>query len=276
MIRRRYEEEEESSDRWLVSYADFITLLFAFFVVMYSVSSVNQGKYQELSSSINAAFTNKEVSQNGNPSLPAEGALKSEPEPIIPKEAIDPITEQPLIPMSEAKIQALQLEREAMTGLGVNLSRNLAPQISDGKIRVTQNNRGLRIDINDNVLFASGSAELEETAKEVLSEIAALLLANNHAIQVEGHTDNTPIHNALFFSNWELSAVRASSVVRMFSNLNIADTRLSALGFGSTQPIGENKTPEGRAKNRHISIMILYDSLNVADSEDIIIVPDQE
>jgi chemotaxis protein MotB len=85
-------------------------------------------------------------------------------------------------------------------------------------------------------------------------------------IQVEGHTDNTPIHNATFFSNWELSAVRASSVVRMLSNASIAETRLSALGFGSAQPITENETPIGRAKNRRVSIMILYETQNQDDS----------
>jgi len=263
MIRRNREEDNENPDRWLVSYADFITLLFAFFVVMYSVSSVNQKKYKQLSSSISTAFT-PEKKVKPNTTEPAE---KSKTPTVVTA----PVKPQPL---TSTQIQKLQEERESMRSLGINLSNNLAPMISDGKIRVTQNNRGLRIDINDSLLFASGSAELAETAKEVLNEIAELIEMNNHAIQVEGHTDNTPIHNATFFSNWELSAVRATSVVRMFSSLGIADARLSALGFGSTQPIDDNNNPLGRAKNRHVSIMILYDSLSTENDEGIEISPE--
>jgi len=262
MIRRNREDDNENPDRWLVSYADFITLLFAFFVVMYSVSSVNQKKYKQLTSSISTAFTpDKKI----RPNTTSQGKHRSSAKPT------EPVKQQPL---TSTQIQRLQEERESMKSLGINLSNNLSPMISDGKIRVSQNNRGLRIDINDSLLFASGSAELEGTAKEILSEIAELIEMNNHAIQVEGHTDNTPIHNATFFSNWELSAVRATSVVRMFSSLGIADARLSALGFGSTQPISDNNNPLGRAKNRHVSVMILYDSIGAENDEGKEIVPE--
>lgn len=259
MIRRRPEDDNENPDRWLVSYADFITLLFAFFVVMYSISSVNQKKYKQLSSSISTAFTpeNKATPNTTKQTGQVKTTATENSKPAEPVEKL---------PLSSSQIQMLQEERKAMTNLGVNISNNLSPLISNGKVRVTQNNRGLRIDINESLLFAAGSAELAGDAKGILSEIAELIERNNHAIQVEGHTDNTPIHNATFFSNWELSAVRASSVVRMFSSLGIADTRLSALGFGSTQPISDNDNPLGRAKNRHVSIMILYDSLN-ADND---------
>jgi chemotaxis protein MotB len=254
MIRRRHEEDNENPDRWLVSYADFITLLFAFFVVMYSVSSVNQKKYKQLSSSISTAFTSNKVETSTSTQIKKVEKTHSPAKSETPPKQL---------PLTSEQIQKLQEERKSMTDLGINLSNSLAPLISDGKVRVAQNNRGIRIDINDSLLFASGSADLAETAKDVLNEIAELLQWNNHAIQVEGHTDNTPIHNATFFSNWELSAVRASSVVRMFSDLGITDNRLSALGFGSTQPIEDNNTAEGRAKNRHVSIMILYDSLSI-------------
>jgi chemotaxis protein MotB len=129
-----------------------------------------------------------------------------------------------------------------------------------------QNNRGIRIDINDSLLFTPGSAELAAAASTVLNEIAPMIKDNDRLIQVEGHTDNIAIHNDLFYSNWELSAVRASSVVRMLSDTGVADTRLSALGFGATQPITENNTEQGRAKNRRVSIMILYDSSNQKDA----------
>jgi chemotaxis protein MotB len=153
-----------------------------------------------------------------------------------------------------------------MTNMGIGLSNTLAPLITAGKLQVVQNNRGIRIDIHDSLLFTPGSAEIATSATSLMNEIATVLKTNQRLIQVEGHTDNIPIHNATFFSNWELSAVRASSVVRMLSNASIAETRLSALGFGSAQPITENETTDGRAKNRRVSIMILYETQNQDDS----------
>jgi len=155
--------------------------------------------------------------------------------------------------------------------MGIDLSNTLSPLINEGNVRVIQNNRGIRIDIHDSLLFTPGSADLSAAANSIMGEITALIKDNHRAIQVEGHTDNIPIHNDIFFSNWELSAVRASSVVRMLSSAGIADTRLSALGFGSSQPISENETPIGRAKNRRVSIMILYETQNQEDSSQVII-----
>jgi chemotaxis protein MotB len=264
MIRRRPEEDEDNPERWLVSYADFITLLFAFFVVMYSISSVNQNKYKTVSSSITTAFISKD-------------ARKEVKNPTIPSQKHDPAGNSKTLmkeyPLTPAEIKKLQEERESMTNLGINLSNNLSPLIRDGKIRVAQTNRGIRIDINDSLLFSPGSAELAFAAKEILSDITELVQETSHAIQVEGHTDNTPIHNALFYSNWELSAVRATSVVRMFSELGIADNRLSASGYGDTQPVASNDTPEGRAKNRHVSVVILYDRLSLSNDSGTEIAP---
>lgn len=250
MIRRRIEEEEDNSERWLVSYADFITLLFAFFVVMYSVSSVNQGKYKELSSSINQAFTksgNQQKANKAGETLPP-AAKPSDPAPLP----------------SDAKTQVLEQERDAMSTLGESLSNTLSPLIKKGQARVMQNSQGLQIDIKDSALFVTGSADLIEPAKAMLAEIILPLLKGKQSIIVEGHTDNSPIYiqNAAFFSNWELSAVRASSVTAALNELGIETIRLSALGFGPSKPISVNTTEEGRATNRHISIVILYDSLN--------------
>lgn len=264
MIRRQFEEDDENHERWLISYADFITLLFAFFVVMYSVSSVNQGKYKELSTSINTAFSNKKPTQETN--NPAATDSQTKPQAKKPIE--------PPLP-SSAPTQAQQQEVDAMSSLGQNLSNQLSALIKTGHARVIQNNRGLRIDIKDSVLFTAGSADLIETAKPILSKIAAPLLSSNHALLIEGHTDNTPIYitNAALFSNWELSAVRASSVTEMLNALGINNIRLSALGYGPSQPISDNSTPEGRATNRHISIMVIYDSLNTNIGEAIEIAP---
>ncbi|MFM9835463.1 MAG: flagellar motor protein MotD [Methylophilaceae bacterium] len=272
MIRRKIEEDTDNPDRWLVSYADFVTLLFAFFVVMYSISSVNQKKYRQLSSSINTAFVNEKQATTNVVKPGNKAQLNKEQSPTKSNDKSTQHSEK-IEQQAKIDVEALIREREAMTELGINMSNHLSPLISDGKVRVAQNSRGIRIDINDSLLFSSGSAELAKSADSVLGDIAKLLLTNSHAIQVEGHTDNTPIHSPAFFSNWELSAVRASSVLRMFNDLGVAEFRLSALGFGSTHPLGENDTAEGRAKNRRVSVMILYDSLNADNSGGIEIKP---
>jgi chemotaxis protein MotB len=266
MLRRKpLDDDDENPDRWLVSYADFITLLFAFFVVMYSISSVNKGKYDKLASSMGGAFTGENASiqlkMNAGNASDTASKLKNQQKSII----------KPL-PLTYLYSEKMRREREALTNMGIDLSNKLSPLISEGKVRVVQNNRGIRIDINDSVLFSPGSAELAGTASAMMNEIAIMLKDNQRHIQVEGHTDNIAIHNATFFSNWELSAVRASSVVRMLSEIGIAENRLSALGFGAAQPITENETPVGRAKNRRVSIMILYESEN-QDNPSLEIIP---
>ncbi len=259
LIRRQpLDDDDESPDRWLVSYADFITLLFAFFVVMYSISSVNQGKYNELMSSMGTAFTGG----SGAGHLKTNGSVNPNIKSKAQNQAGSLIKPLPLTYLYNEKMRR---ERESMTTMGIDLSNKLSPLINEGKVRVMQNNRGIRIDINDSLLFTPGSAELAAAASTVLNEIAPMIKDNDRLIQVEGHTDNIAIHNDLFYSNWELSAVRASSVVRMLSDTGVAEARLSALGFGATQPITENNTELGRAKNRRVSIMILYESSNQKD-----------
>jgi len=258
LIRRQpLDDDDENPDRWLVSYADFITLLFAFFVVMYSISSVNQGKYNELMSSMGTAFTGQgsvgHLKDNGNSNI--KSLSKGQANSLI----------KPL-PLTYLYDEKMRRERESMTNMGVDLSNKLSPLINEGKVRVMQNNRGIRIDINDSLLFTPGSAELAAAASIVLNKIVPMIKDSDRLIQVEGHTDNIAIHNSLFYSNWELSAVRASSVVRMLSDTGVAEARLSALGFGATQPISENNTELGRAKNRRVSIMILYESSNQKDA----------
>lgn len=270
MIRRKIEDDDENPDRWLVSYADFITLLFAFFVVMYSVSSVNEGKYKELSSAINTAFASKK-------SNPENVGQINEPSQAITNHPAENPTELAMASLlpSSATTEAEQIEVEAMTKLGKQLADKLASLIKTGNARVIQNNHGLRIDIKDSVLFTAGSADLTVPAKAKLSHISTLLSTNINPILVEGHTDDTPIYiqNAAFFSNWELSAVRASSVLGHLNDTGIDNIRLSALGYGPSQPISNNMTEEGRMTNRHISIVVLYNSLSIDATEGVEINP---
>lgn len=263
LIRKRVEEDQENHERWLVSYADFITLLFAFFVVMYSISSVEIGKYKQLTNSIGTAFSgngssgvNQTSTEKG---LGARGVTETKTSSII----------KPL-PLSHLYTEKMRRERDSMAKTGAEVSNKLAPMIAEGKIQVIQTSRGIRIDIQDNLLFSAGSADLSTAANAIISEIVPLIKDNQRKIQVEGHTDNTPIHNTTFFSNWELSAVRASSVVRLLSTLGISEQRLSATGLGASQPISENETESGRAKNRRVSIIITYEVPTQEDTSNVI------
>ena len=237
MARKKYEEEPDNHERWFVSYADFITLLFAFFVVMYAISSLNEGKYRVLSNALGSAFGKAPV-------------------------AINEIqTEMPIRPLPNAKTRAteakLRHEREQMTNIARDLQSVLAPLVREGKVRVTQTSRGVRVEINASVLFAPGEAKLTAESGQALKAVGSLLKEDNHAIQVEGHTDNVPIKNLVFPSNWELSGVRASSVVRLFIESGVDESRLTAIGHGPNQPVGPNETPEGRARNRRVVVTVL-------------------
>lgn len=243
MPRKRFEEEHENHERWLVSYADFITLLFAFFVVMYAISSVNEGKYRVLANALGSAFGHSDQAI-----LP----------PVMPKSMPTP---NQLLPRTSSKQRAteaaLRKERDKLTTMASDIADALAPLVKQGKVRVTQTDRGVSVEINASVLFAPGDAKLSSESEQALTAVARILKDDNHAIQVEGHTDNTPISNTRYPSNWELSAVRAGSVVRLFADNGVAESRMEAIGHGSTQPIDSNDTADGRMRNRRVGVMIL-------------------
>lgn len=245
MARKKHEEEHENHERWLVSYADFITLLFAFFVVMYAISSVNEGKYRILSNSLGIAFSGI---------TPKAPALKD------PVESSAPILPLPMPAQSQsqrANDAATKREKARMTNIARDILKAMAPLIREGKVRVTQTNRGVSVEINASVLFAPGEARLSAQSEKALRAVAEVLNKVDNDIQVEGHTDNVPINNAMFPSNWELSAVRASSVVRLFLDSGMNEKRLVAMGHGANQPVDSNETTEGRLRNRRVQLMIL-------------------
>ncbi|PXX46525.1 flagellar motor protein MotD [Undibacterium pigrum] len=241
MARKKYHEEPDNHERWLVSYADFITLLFAFFVVMYAISSLNEGKYRVLSNSLTGAF-GKVMTVNPKPvDAPNEQLLKLDPLPLV-KNRIS---------------EGLRKERAQMTTMAKDILTVLEPLVREGKVRVTQTSRGITIEINASLLFAPGDARLNVDSIQALKAIAGVLKLDNHAIQVEGHTDNLPIKNSIFPSNWELSAVRASTVARLLTENGVDEFRVTAVGQGAKLPVSENETPEGRARNRRVSVTIL-------------------
>ena len=240
--RRRGEEEHENHERWLVSYADFITLLFAFFVVMYAISSVNEGKYKVLSNSLTNAFRNVTGQVGGQPILVTPGS---------PPVAARPVSKPDKL-VDQKKVE----QRQKMKSVAKDIMAALQPLVAQGKVRLLETARGVTIEINDSVLFAAGQAKLQPASVSALSVIAGVLANTDFPVTIEGHTDNIPINTAQYPSNWELSALRATTVLRLFNDNGVGAERLTAIGYGETRPVETNTTPEGRARNRRVSILI--------------------
>ena len=238
---RRYSDEVDNHERWLVSYADFMTLLFAFFVVMYALSSVNEGKYRILSNAMVTAFN----AAQGNPAT-TPGTVVLPPIAVVQKPNAAP----------KAPDADKQRQRDKMRNVAKDILAVMAPLIEQGKVRVLETSRGVTIEINDSILFSPGQALLQPPLVKALRAIADVLAPTDFPVTIEGHTDNVPIRNAQFPSNWELSAVRATTVLRLFADAGVAADRLTAIGYADTRPVESNLSIEGRARNRRVSILI--------------------
>lgn len=247
--RREPQEAPENHDRWLVSYADFITLLFAFFVVMYAISTVSEGKYRVLSDSLVSAFRSVSVNTEG-------AALVTVPDA--------PSLRRVASPRKPSKADELRKHaREKMRSVARDLLAALGPLADDGRVRVSETAKGVTLEINASVLFAPGEARVDGSAAKPLRAVAAILAPTEFPLTIEGHTDTTPIGTPQFPSNWELSAVRASSVVRLFIEAGMAPRRLTAAGYGEHRPVASNDSAEGRARNRRVTLLIESPDLDV-------------
>jgi chemotaxis protein MotB len=223
--KKRTTAGEENTDRWLVSYADFVTLLFAFFTVMYAISHLDRGKLDMFTGSVKTAF-----SQNGT--APSGQVI----------EGIAPVPPD---------IRDIEKEFSEVTGaLG-----------SREEISVRRDARGIVISLGDQLLFDSGGSSVKETAAPVLNALAAVIKKLSNNIIVEGHTDNVPVNalRAKHPSNWELSTSRATNVLSFFlKNHTISPVRFSAAGYAEFKPVAQNETADGRAKNRRVDIVVLF------------------
>jgi chemotaxis protein MotB len=259
----------------MVSYADFITLLFAFFVVMYSVSSVNEGKYKSLTHSLGTAFSNKDNQESVLDPVQIETSLNTV-QPIsldTPAVTFKPIpldaTTETFKPelLDKQTVEEVEKRRELSEGIlkerrqlnqvSDQLEETLESFIDDKLVSVKRNDYWIELEMNSELLFLSGEAALSKKAQPVLKKIAEVINALPNAVNVEGHTDNIPIGNVKFPSNWDLSSARATSVVQEFVKEGINPTRLSAIGYGEFHPIGDNKIDEGRFKNRRVTLVLM-------------------
>jgi len=241
MARRKKRVGRDNQDRWLISYADFVTLLFALFVVMYSISSVNEGKYKTFSDSLSVALTNKIKS-------PSDSIVPNKQEQLF-KTLVDKRTAR--LGEQQRKIQ------DRMRSLANGLGKVMSPLIDQGLVSVNLVKRGVVLDISASSLFNSGEANLHSGSLQVLREVSVVLSNEELAVEVEGHTDDVPILTTQFPSNWELSSARASSVVRKLIENGVPQKNLSVVGLASNRPLVPNDSPENRARNRRVSITIL-------------------
>ncbi len=245
MARRRKKQEEHiNHERWLVSYADFITLLFAFFVVMYSISSVNTSKYRVLSDTLESVFSSP---GSTNPIQLEEYDTTAPPEQT-PINLIELPHTPPPVPDKTIR---------TINDLSQQFNSTFAEKIESKDISIKQGNNWLELEIKSSALFYSGESRLERTAIPILAKAAEILKTSSNPVQVEGFTDNQPISTPRFPSNWELSAARAASVVHLLNRYGVSPTRMSAIGYGEFKPIADNASDEGRQKNRRIVLVVL-------------------
>jgi len=244
-------DEGDNHERWLVSYADFVTLLFAFFVVMYSISSVNDDKYEILSQALEGAFLGGHEVQVIESPIEVEEKLTSI-KPIILE---NPSTEE-LQKKSELSEEILK-ERRELELISEQFEDVLQPYIENDLVEVKRHDFWIELEMNSELLFLSGEAELSSKAIPVLKKVAEVIRDVPNVINVEGHTDNIPIDTVEFPSNWDLASARATSVVREFQSNKIPPKRLSAVGYGEFQPVADNNSVEGRFKNRRVVIVLM-------------------
>jgi chemotaxis protein MotB len=292
--KRRQEEEHENHERWAIPYGDLLTLLLAFFVVMYSISSVNAGKYRVLSDSLYAAFRGQprtlEPIQVGHKrvgsgadirvSIVQQATLKGQPRSLlapVPLAISTPIPNAPdrddmPPPGTEGGVraatgiahpadthEAAQAKAAAvmLKKVADDVVKAMSGLVKKNLVVVRRKQYWIEVEIRTDILFPSGSAQLSPNAVDIIRRLAAVLARFPNPIRVEGFTDDVPIRTMQFVSNWELSAARAASVVHVFSDRGVASGRLAVVGFGDQHPVASNLTAQGRNANRRVSVVIL-------------------
>jgi chemotaxis protein MotB len=257
MSRRRKEPEHVNNERWLVSYADFITLLFAFFVVMYASSQVDKRKVGRLALSIQVAFQELGVFDTSSTLIPlsdSEAIPFSKIQIVENTERTSDMTRfvQPM------KGMLAPSPSRPMKDIQAELEKALAPEIKGHIVELKARREGLIVSLREVGFYVSGSSAIRPSAKDAIDRLTAVLEKRTESLRVEGHTDNVPIHNLRFASNWELSTARASDLISVFiARYGFDPRRLSAAGYAEFHPVASNDTAEGRARNRRVDIVIL-------------------
>lgn len=251
MARKKKHEEHANHERWLVSYADFITLLFAFFVVMFAASSADHKKAGQVAQSVQQGFSELAIFPPSSSifSLFRETGMPSDTVSLVGVSSEFPNT-------GSGEVETIEEVRRSLDAL-------LESQIREGAIRLNVDERGLTISLAEAGFFATGSAQIQPDALPILEDIAGRILELPYEVRVEGHTDDTPIHTPRFPSNWELSTSRATGVLQyLISEGEVPPSRLSAVGYGEYRPVATNRTARGRRLNRRVDIVVLNTAMD--------------
>jgi chemotaxis protein MotB len=279
MFRRRH-EEHVNHEAWAIPYGDLLTLLLAFFVVMYAVSSVNEGKYRVVSDALSAAFRgapttpqpipltdagrgaaeqmpSSQLNRLFNGALPARPVTPPQTSPAkgtpSPTESAEAHRRENAVPAASTTTPA----EDALSQVAAGVTTAMTSLIHNGQVNVQQYPNWVAVDISADVLFASGQARLSPVATDALQRLAEALMPYPNSVRVEGHTDDRPIDTTAFPSNWELSAARAASVVHLFMDRGLSPDRLAVVGFGQYRPMMPNTSAQGRNANRRVVVIIL-------------------
>lgn len=263
--KKKHHEDHVNHEAWAIPYADLMTLLLAFFVVMYAVSVVNEGKYRVMSNSIIEAFNG---SSHVIAPMPQTRAQPHNVDPAIaspqsqPGAATTPVNvpipaRPQLVRAVDNRSASQSQEKRNLESIRDQVQRALQPLIDKQMVIVRKTTSWLEIELRTDILFASGAARLSPEANGILDNMASILQPFPNAVRIEGYTDDRPINTALYPSNWELSAARAASVARLFAEQGVEPSRLGIMGWGEYRPSADNTTEDGRNHNRRVLIVVL-------------------
>ena len=261
MARKKAPEKPANHERWLVSYGDFITLLFAVFVTLYAMSQVDKKRVEEVAASYRQAFG----VTTGTPQGKMEVIPKTEP---LPLPMIRPQSQNPPREKTDKRQTQVLAGRTEFRAILLTLEKYLIEQKAEDKVSVAITRRGLVISLKEAGCFDSGSAAIKPDAAELLNHLAEVLLPYSNPISFEGHTDNVPIRSPNFPTNWELSSARAISLGRYFiDQQGVSPERISVTGYGEHRPVADNTTEEGRRQNRRVDLVLLAVAADEAEGQ---------
>lgn len=255
MARKKKHPGHVNHERWLISYADFITLLFAFFVVMYASSQTDRAKTIQLAAAIQTAFQQMGMFHPTSTQPPLDSSSPMPYSDMQTLAAIKPHTDMQRLLKDRMGIMSAAREMQL---LATQLRQELHPQIQKKQVSVAIRKEGVVVSLREAGFYPSGSATLLPGSGKVLAQIAGVIRPHDNAVRIEGYTDNVPIHNAKFDSNWDLSTARASGLVKIFiTQYGFDPARLSAAGYAQYHPFASNATAAGRQQNRRVDVVIL-------------------
>ncbi|MGB5940844.1 MAG: flagellar motor protein MotD, partial [Rhodanobacter sp.] len=268
-MKRRKHDEHLNHEAWAIPYADLMTLLLAFFVVMYAVSVVNEGKFRVMSESLIEAFNGSSHAiaplppthvrpHNINPAIAAPAGQSGAS--MVPIAVPIPPHPVALRGGNGRDVANRSAPQQDLGRIESEVRKALQPLIDRKMVEVRNKVDWLEIEIRTDILFPSGVAQLSAPAQGILHSLAGVLGEFANPLRVEGFTDDVPINTALYPSNWELSAARAGSVARLFVNSGVAQDRLGIIGWGEMHPVGDNATVEGRNQNRRVLVVVMSNS----------------